>query len=165
MIRYLILAAFVLLGLIVKGQAPVANFSSSSVQGCSPLTVTFNDLSTGTPRSWNWDLGNGQLSSLQNPTVIYTNPGKYTVTLVVRNANGTNGITKTDFITVNRSPTADFASDLPTACFGATIQFFDRSVANEGTITKWEWDFGDGTSSPSKIRQRSTMQTAFMVLP
>ncbi len=147
MIRFLLIASFVLLQIFVNGQAPVADFSASAVQGCSPLTVTFKDLSSGSPRFWNWDLGNGQLSNVQNPTVIYTNPGKYTITLVVRNANGTNGVTKTEYITVNRSPAAEFTSDLTTACFGATIQFFDRSVANEGSIIKREWDFGDGTTS------------------
>lgn len=147
MIRFFIITSFVLLHLLVNGQAPVADFSASAVQGCSPLTVTFKDLSTGSPRFWNWELGNGQLSNIQNPTVIYANPGKYTVTLVARNANGTNGVTKTEYITVSRSPTADFTSDLTTACFGATIQFSDRSVANEGSLTKWEWNFGDGTTS------------------
>jgi len=28
-----------------------------------------------------------------------------------------------------------------------TIEFFDRSVAEGGTITAWSWDFGDGNSS------------------
>ena len=141
-------------GLVSKGQAPAADFSGSVVAGCSPVVVVFKDLSTNNPKFWNWDFGNGQLSNQQNPTVTFYNPGTYTVTLVVRNNDGTNGVTKTNYITVNPSPTADFSSNLVTACLPAVLQFKDLSSPQAGTITAWEWDFGDGTKSavqnPSK---------------
>ncbi|MFI5185580.1 MAG: PKD domain-containing protein, partial [Chitinophagales bacterium] len=68
----------------VQAQVPVANFTASATSGCSPLKVTFSDQSTGNPTSWDWDFGNGQLSTVQNPTVSYAQPGTYTVTLVVK---------------------------------------------------------------------------------
>jgi len=133
---------------LAHAQAPVANFNAVIVSGCAPLQITFHDLSTGNPTSWNWDLGNGSLSNLQNPATLYTTPGTYTVTLVVRNANGTNGITKTNYITVYPSPLANFDVDLGSiACLPAKYQFSDRSTTPVGTITKWQWDFGDGTTS------------------
>jgi len=73
---------------IAISQAPVADFSADKVSGCSPLTVKFTDHSTNTPTSWVWDFGNGQLSSLQNPTVNFSTPGTYTVKLIVRNTTG-----------------------------------------------------------------------------
>jgi gliding motility-associated-like protein len=134
---------------LLRGQAPVAQFSASSVSGCSPLVVSFTDQSTGSPVSWNWDFGNGQLSNVKNPAVAFT-PGTYTITLVVRNASGINSITKTNYIVSNPSPKAGFDADKKISCLPGTIQFQDLSVPNAGTINKWEWDFGDGQKSSAQ---------------
>src|SRR5678816_2731282 len=72
----------------IHAQDPVANFSANNTSGCGPLRVIFTDLSTGAPSSWSWDFGNGQLSVQQSPTVTYTQPGTYTVRLIVKNASG-----------------------------------------------------------------------------
>jgi PKD repeat protein len=96
----------------VKAQAPVANFNASVYSGCSPLGVTFTDQSTGNPKFWNWDFGNGQLSNLQNPIVAFSTPGTYTITLVVKNNDGVDGITKFNLITVNPSPVANLVRAL-----------------------------------------------------
>ncbi len=146
-IRYLLAAACVCLCVMASAQAPVANFSSNATEGCAALSVTFKDLSTNSPKFWNWDFGNGQLSNLQNPSTVYYNPGTYTVSLVARNADGTNGVTKTAYITVNPAPQADFTSDFTNTCLPANIKFSDQSKPVVGTLTKWEWDFGDGTTS------------------
>lgn len=146
----LILFSCLLFSLAARSQAPVANFSSNTAQGCAALSVTFKDISTGSPKFWNWDFGNGQLSNQQNPTTVYYNPGTYTVSLVVRNADGTNGVTKTNYITVDPAPQADFTSNLTSVCLPATIQFTDQSKPVSGTITKWEWDFGDGGTATSQ---------------
>jgi PKD repeat protein len=150
LIRYLFLTGCLFVCLIAYGQAPVANFSASVTSGCAPLQVTFSDLSTGDPKFWNWDLGNGQLSGAKNPVAVYNTPGVYTVRLVVRNADGTDGMTKTDYITVNPSPYADFTSNLNLTCAPSLIQFTDISVGNGGAITKWQWSFGDGTTSSER---------------
>lgn len=145
--RWLVLCMLLTLAQLTKAQNPVAQFTSNTTSGCSPIAVQFTDQSTGNPVFWNWDLGNGQLSTLKNPVAIYSTPGTYTVTLVVRNATGIDAITKTNYIVVNPSPTATFTSDIRTACLPATIRFTDASIPNTGTITSWEWDFGDGTKS------------------
>lgn len=146
-----ILFSIILFSLSSIAQAPVANFTANRTTGCAPLGVSFQDQSTGDPKFWNWDLGNGQLSNLQNPTTVYTQPGTYTVTLVVRNANGTHGVTKTNFITVYPSPVANFDADKTIACVPAQIQFSDLSIdTSGGSINTWQWDFGDGTSSTAQ---------------
>lgn len=53
----------------------------------APATVTFTNMSivpenAGTP-TYNWNFGDGQSSSETNPTHLYTEPGVYTVSLVV----------------------------------------------------------------------------------
>ncbi len=132
---------------MLKAQAPVADFTSNRTSGCGPLSVSFSDNSSNEPKFWNWDFGNGQLSNQQNPTVTYTQPGTYTVTLVVRNADGTNGTTKTDYITVNPSPRANFTVSSTSGCIPSLLRFTDQSTTSSGTITSWQWNFGDGNSS------------------
>src|SRR6476646_6505595 len=105
----------------IQAQDPVANFTADNTSGCGPLRVAFTDQSTGDPDSWSWDFGNGQLSILQNPTITYTQPGTYTVRLIVKNASGIDDEIKTDYITVFASPTAAFTANLKTACVPAAV--------------------------------------------
>ncbi|PWT98041.1 MAG: hypothetical protein C5B52_12765 [Bacteroidetes bacterium] len=133
--------------LSASAQVPVANFTASPTSGCAPLVVSFTDQSTNNPKFWNWDFGNGQLSNAQNPIAVYSIPGTYTVTLVVRNLDGTNATTKTSYITVFPSPVANFNADITTGCNPVTVNFTDLSTSAAGAINKWEWDFGDGGTS------------------
>lgn len=158
-------AVLLLSGFTSKAQAPVAAFTSNVTQGCAPVVVAFQDQSTGDPKFWAWDLGNGQLSNLQNPTAVYSTPGTYTITLVVRNANGTNGITKTNYITVYPSPLVNFSADKLIACVPAEIQFQDQSTdTSDGTVNKWAWDFGDGTTSTLQNPVKSYSTTGFYTI-
>lgn len=124
-----------------------ANFTATPLNGCSPLVVYFSDQSTGDPASWRWDLGNGVISTLKNPSVTYFNPGTYSIKLTVKNVSGADSIMKQQYITVYANPVVDFDSPDTTGCFPKTVQFSDKSLAGSGSISKWEWDFGDGTIS------------------
>lgn len=162
MIKKLLLIFLLLAGILRSyTQVPVADFSSDVTSGCLPLMVNFKDQSSGNPKFWNWDFGNGQLSNQQNPAISYGTPGTYTVTLVVRNADGTNGITKTNYITVFPSPTANFTANFTTGCVPSTIQFSDASVANAGTLVSWSWDFGDGGTSNARNPSHQYTATGF----
>lgn len=79
---------------------PIAAFSASPVSGKMPLTVKFTDKSTGSPNSWSWNFGDKSTSTAHNPVLKYTKAGKYTVTLTVKNAAGSNTTKKTSYITV-----------------------------------------------------------------
>lgn len=54
----------------------------------APLAVSFTDASSGAPTRWEWDFGDGNTSTSQNPSHTYTAPGVYTVRLRVYNAQG-----------------------------------------------------------------------------
>lgn len=153
---------------VVCAQAPQADFSASVTSGCGPLSVRFTDISSGTPKFWNWDFGNGQFSNQQNPTTAYTTPGTYSVTLVVRNESGADGETKTGLITVFPSPKASFTADATIVCLGSSIRFSDRSTDPGGTIIAWDWQFGDGTSSsaqhPTKVYTENGFQTVSLTV-
>lgn len=149
-IKHFWILLFVFLSQWAEAQVPVAAFTGTPLTGCAPLVVTFKDQSTGNPKFWNWDFGNGQLSNIQNPVVVFSQPGIYSVTLVVKNGSGTHGITKTNYITVNPSPQADFTANITTGCTPVNIQFTDLSKDPAGSITTYDWDFGDGTKSTAK---------------
>jgi len=129
------------LGTCTSSQPPVADFVGTPTTGCNPMTVEFTDLSTNTPFAWQWTFPGGSPSSstLQNPTVVYTNPGTYNVTLSVTNVGGSNSITKTNYITVLASPIANF-NWVKT---GLTVVFTNTS----SNATSYFWDFGDGNTS------------------
>ncbi|MGF2412125.1 PKD domain-containing protein [Ferruginibacter sp.] len=68
---------------------PVANFSYDSA--CFGKPVQFTDISTnslGTVSAWNWNMGNGNITALQNPVTTYLSYLPFTVTLKVATQNG-----------------------------------------------------------------------------
>lgn len=66
------------------------------------------DNSTGTPTSWNWDFGDGNTSTTQNPVYTYPDAGLYNVTLAVSNAYGSDSLTRYYYINVTeRIPDAE----------------------------------------------------------
>jgi rhodanese-related sulfurtransferase len=83
-----------------KGEPPVANFSADIVEAVTDQDVTFTDMSTNDPTSWSWTFGDGGTSTDKNPVHAYATAGSYTVTLSVENENGSDEMTKTDYIAV-----------------------------------------------------------------
>ena len=144
----LVCIAFGVLSSAIANAQLNANFTSNIVTGCSPIWVQFNDISTGGPTSWSWDLGNGTISTLQNPSTTYITPGTYTVTLTVSNGSGSNVKTVTNYITVVPTPVVSFAaSDSGISCPPKTVQFSNNSVPGVGGAATYLWDFGDGNTS------------------
>jgi len=72
--------------------APIASFDSQ-IDNCNKL-VQFNDNSTNTPQSWLWDFGNGNTSTMKNPSHTYFNDGTYTVVLTTSNNLGSSSFTQ-----------------------------------------------------------------------
>ncbi len=126
-----------------ESRAQVANLDAAPKSGCAPLVVTFSDLSTGGPTSWDWNFGDGTANStLQTPSHSYATPGQYTVTLTV-GASGSS-IVKTNFITVFAGPIASFTAVPDTACSGTPITLTSTSTPGDGAITDYTWTFNDG---------------------
>ena len=134
--------------------APTADFIGSPQTGYAPLEVTFTDLSTGSPTSWNWNFGNGT-SFTQGPHVrtydCAGSPGDtctFTVRLDVGNAGGFSTKSEPDYITVTVPPDSG-----PVAEFEATPRFGEDPLSvsasfvevTSGVVyTDWEWDFDGG---------------------
>jgi CSLREA domain-containing protein len=65
---------------------PVASFTSEQQQ--NSLTVNFTDTSSGGPKAWTWNFGDGTTSQAQNPSHTYTSGGDFTVSLTATNDGG-----------------------------------------------------------------------------
>ncbi|HQJ88909.1 MAG TPA: PKD domain-containing protein, partial [Methanoregulaceae archaeon] len=144
------------------GPYPVVNFSADKTTGQAPLTVQFFDNSTyeGTLVSRLWDFGALGTSTAANPTVTFTSPGTYVVSLRIENTTGymsnqsgehpinNAGYTlPTITVTAGTSLAADFTwTPSGDVDVGYTVQFNDTSVGNP---TAWLWDFGDTTPTSS----------------
>jgi gliding motility-associated-like protein len=78
-----------------------AGFSATPMSGGAPLYVQFSNQSTGFTTSdiFSWTFGDGNGSSLTDPSNTYVNPGTYPVTLIVSNGFCTDTIS--DIIQVN----------------------------------------------------------------
>ena len=124
---------------------PVADFSGSPTSGSAPLFVSFTDASLGSPTSWSWTFGDGGTSTVQNPGYTYNNPGTFTVTLAATNAYGSDGETKTGYITVTAPvPVAAFSGSPTSGSAPLDVLFTDQST---NSPTTWDWTFGDGGTS------------------
>ena len=140
---------------VVVDTIPISNFTATEVCHTFPTIFTDQSLNTsGTIVSWSWDFGDGiGTSNLQNDIYTYPNPGSYTVTLTVTDDNGCSD-TWDSTITVRPNPTAIFTAD--TVCVGFNTTFTDLSTIVPplgGTITDWDWDFGDGPPPGTSILQ------------
>lgn len=128
---------------------PVVDFNSNLTLGNVPLTVQFNDLSTGDPTAWEWDFNSdGQVDSNEkNPVYEFMYPGSYTITLRAGNSTWNNYTTKINYITVRAVFQAGFTASPEQGDAPLTVQFTDTSTGN---VTSWFWDFGDGSNSTSQ---------------
>jgi PKD repeat protein len=141
---------------VAGGTAPTASFLSSPAAPLVGDTVNFNaSASLAVPgrtiRSYAWDFGDGTLKTTTGPTTThdFVTAGVFTVTLVVTDDAGRQGVATASITIAGDSPTADFTfSQLPpNAAHNMQFNSSGSSAAPGRTITSYAWDFGDGGSS------------------
>ncbi len=123
-----------------------ASFSQDQTKGCGPLTVTFNNTSNPKDQAtYTWNFGNGQTSTLINPTPITYQPrtdGKDTTFVITLKALTACGIrTFTSTVLVRPKPISIFTPDRTIGCSPFTVNFNNTSPGINNTYT---FDFGDG---------------------
>lgn len=124
---------------------PIANFTTNPGIGCSPLSVTLSNTSSGHSIS-NWNFGNGLTSNQTDPSSTFTNAAgagqlSYSIKLKVGTVNSCfDSIVKP--VILFPQPKAGFGLDTP-ACSPKTILFTSSSIG----ANSYNWDFGDGTQS------------------
>jgi len=129
---------------VIVNPLPTADFSLNT-PSCETRVINFNDLSVanaGVLDSWSWHFDDGSPPvGGQNPTHIFAAAGTYNVVLVVTNDKGCVGGTLKPVV-INARPHSGFIP--PEVCLtDAFAQFLDTSHIAAGSITNWQWNFGD----------------------
>lgn len=129
----------------VLNQFPTANFKAFTLTGFTNLSVGFTNLGTGAT-NWAWNFGDGNTSTLANPTNVYTAPGVYNVSLT---ANGET-VVRSNYITVALRPTVRFSADQRTNATPMTVNFTNLSTLTN-SVTLWRWSFSGGNLPSSQV--------------
>ncbi len=152
---------------VIVFEKPVAEFTSSIV--CYGNATTFTNSSsilTGSIQSYEWNLGDGNVSSVQNPVHMYNASGVFNAELIVESSNGCRD-TVAYPVKVSDKPVASYIAS--PVCIGTSTSFINNStVAPPATIVSWSWSLGDGNTSidqsPSHLYTSSGSYTTELVI-
>lgn len=128
-------------------QIPTADFTFTDQ--CFQDNTQFTDVSTqgDSPivgQAW---LIEGNQVLQQNPTYQFPAPGQYLVGLGVQDAFGCQD-SATHLVDVYELPQAAFAPI--DDCYTTGYPFDDQSTITDGSVSGWEWDFGDTSTSTNQ---------------
>lgn len=129
---------------------PTARFYPDVSEGCVPLTVNLNDLSTSNEEeeivSWTFNYDNGETEVFTDPenmSYTFTETGEYEVYLIIENAAGCIDTSYVQPIVVGDLPSPDFMLDTILVCPLDTVQFSDLTPEGDSLDT-WNFDSADG---------------------
>lgn len=130
------------------GSGIVANWSASSVSIGTTESITYTDLSTNNPDTWDWDFDNGTpaTSAVQNPVIQYNTAGTFDVELIASLGADEDTLLRTNYILVTDIPVSAFSANTTSVTVGQSVTFTDAST---NTPTSWSWDCPGGTPSTS----------------
>ncbi len=113
---------------------PSANFKVSDSVSCTGI-INFRDLSIFGPMSWEWDFGDGNTSTTQNPTHQYAANGTYTVKLKVVNSYGADSVIKSNLVSVNMPPEPTAQAGI--RCKTGSVQLTAQPPASGSDYLRW----------------------------
>ncbi|WP_421920649.1 PKD domain-containing protein [Marinifilum sp.] len=118
-----------------------ASFTADITEHCGPTTVQFTNNSTD-GETYQWDFGDGNTSTEENPNHTYEASGSFTVSLTTTNDTYSKSdvSTMTDFITIHTIPTVDLGADIQ-ICEGSEHTF---SIAN--SFEQYFWNDASGSN-------------------
>jgi gliding motility-associated-like protein len=120
------------------------DFNAGQTISCIARNIQFQTISTSPLVSYQWEFGDGLVSSSPTPRIAYSTSGKKSVRLTVRDGYGCEAIAfKPAYVEI----------DMPEATFSAVQNTadcppFDAQFNFEGKYAeRFEWVFGDGSKS------------------
>ena len=103
--------------------------------------MSFSDSSKSDIQFWEWNFGDGNSSNEKNATNNFTHPGKFDISLRVRNGNGCyKTANKAKYISV-KGPYGDFALNADSGCVPLNVRFDQNFTGTNYYV----WTFGDGS--------------------
>ncbi len=150
---YLILFIFILIAPIAGGQQVSAEYSPSCdakfvmfPDSLDPMTVRFQDQSTGQITYRQWSFGDGSTSMALNPVHTYIQPGTYFVCLTIATSDS---VVCHDELclpvtlpwVVNCEASFNFVLD----SLNPKPRVYQFTSTSQGNPNRFRWDFGDGS--------------------
>jgi PKD repeat protein len=138
--------------LIVANAAPQAVAGADQLVGVDQVVLfdaSGSSDADGAITAYEWDFGDGTRASGVNVRHQFAQSGRYPVTLTVTDDTDlpNSNVTDTVLVTVNQAPAAIIAAP-EAACPGEDLAFSAAgSLDEDGQITRFQWDFGDGTTA------------------
>lgn len=142
-----------------------ADFTPDLIEGCNPLTVNFENQSTG-GQNFYWDFGNSSgTSSGTSPVFEFINPDPdvpavFNVSMVASSIYGCRDTAEVQ-ITVFPRLESEFAFEYSEFCAPQEIVFQNQAIGATGYV----WNFGDGNTSTSDAGEVSHVYTNSGSLP
>lgn len=121
-----------------------ADFTSNITNVCAGNSISFQNLSSGTPSGFQWSFPGGTpaTSTQQNPVVIYNTVGNYNVSLIVSYAGGcSDTIISNNYISVNTPPVSSYDVSQTSSCNTPFITTFTSTSTNSAQ-TSWQFPGG-----------------------
>lgn len=118
--------------------SPIANFSANKQNDCIQSTITFMEESTGSGNKtflWTFEGGTPSTSTDPNPTITYPGAGEFDVTLKVTTVNGTNTITKTDFVKITYPINLPYSENFSSGTSLPSSIATETSLASSATVS------------------------------
>ncbi|MCT4581001.1 MAG: PKD domain-containing protein [Flavobacteriales bacterium] len=123
----------------------IPNMAYNFSNACLYDSILFTNNSTvdmpSVFQSYEWFFGDGNTSANNSPYHKYSNYGNYTTKLIGTTQFGCQD-SLTQSITIHPTPSAEFS--FVNDCYNVLANFTDQSTIGNGTITDWNWSFGDG---------------------
>ena len=131
---------------------PTADFTHSPATPTTADTIFFSDTSKDDDKivEWLWAFGDGTTDDVQSPSHKYDAVKTYTVELTVTDSDGATGSVTKDISVgepANQPPVADFSYTPALPQVNKAVQFTDQSTDVDGSVSGWDWTFGDGETS------------------
>jgi gliding motility-associated-like protein len=126
--------------------APEAVFTAQT-NGCAGNDIVFTNSSTSSGNAtFHWDFGDNTTSNAMIPVKHYADTGTYTISLSVTDTAGCVSDTLKVTVAPNKKAIAGFDIAAP-YCSGSDLPVTDHSTGWNTTITRWQYDFGNGFSN------------------
>jgi len=136
--------------------APKVDVITPTIESCkAPFQVRFTAEGANLTgiESYSWNFGNGQTSTLTQPTTIFSTSGTYTINLTVSNGNGSTSSSYTLTLANSYTPSVFFDFYMERNNFRAPAQANFRNYSQ--FVNSFKWEFGDNSASietsPTKI--------------
>ncbi len=143
--KSLMVGALMSLGFTANAQVCNASYTYTT----SPSGgISFTNTSAGTFSSLYWNLGDGTITTQNNPSVTYTSNGNYSVCLTIMDSMAGCYSTFCDTVVVTNANAMGGCNAFFTASDSAGYGYFYNQSTAAGSITS-TWDFGDGSTGTS----------------